>query len=185
MTNCAHRFELETISVTDVRGSPVSTAGFSGESVRGSLADILESSILCSMATVTPEGAPHINTANFSWTDALDVIFMSHPSALHCRNLLGNPSMAMTVFSTDQPWTGPGRGVQLFGAAGVTSGADAEEAARSYSARFAQYDGWKTGLAEDDPAQGFRFYRFRVARVKILDEVALGDAWVSVAITRS
>lgn len=127
------------------------------------------------MATVTPEGVAHINTAYFSYSDKLELYFWSHPESLHCRNLRNNGSMAMTIFSTLQPWSSPGQGVQLFGTCETISGSSADEAERSYGGRFEGYDDWKATLKSDNLGRQYRFYRFNVAAVKILDEKSLGD----------
>lgn len=140
-----------------------------------SLFRILENNVLCSMATVTPEGSPHVNTAYFSYSRALELFFLSHPGSLHCRNLAGNPRMAMAVFASAQQWTGPGQGVQLFGTCEQTSGSSAEEAERSYATRFEAYRNWRDALKPGDPAHEYRFYRFNVTALKILDEETFGD----------
>lgn len=80
------------------------------------------------------------------------------------------------MYSSAQQWTEPGRGVQLFGTCKQTTGPSAEEAERSYKGRFPAYQGWKAGLDRDDLAGQYRFYRFCVTAVKILDESNLGDA---------
>jgi Pyridoxamine 5'-phosphate oxidase len=106
-------FSLTDIRAVDVRGTQLPKA-ISEDRVRQSVFDVLDSSLLCSMATVTPDGNVHISTAYFSFSYQLELFFWSHPEALHCRNVRDNGSMAMTIFSTQQPWGSPGRGVQLF-----------------------------------------------------------------------
>jgi uncharacterized protein YhbP (UPF0306 family) len=177
-------FTFIDIQVVDVKGASVNANAFSEEQVRQNFLRILDSSRLCSIATVTPEGHAHINTAFFSYCEQLHVYFWSHPESLHCRNLLNNPSMAMTIFSTEQPWIGPGQGTQLFGTGEVTSDSAAEKAERSYRRRFADYENWKAALHQDDLARQYRFYRFEVAAVKILDEKNWGDVWVRVSIMK-
>ena len=169
-------FALKDIQAIDVRGTSLDRNGFSEERVRQSVLAILDSNVLCSIATVTPDGRAHVNTAYFSYSDKLELYFLSHTGSLHCRSLLSNSSMAVTVFASRQQWTDPGRGVQLFGACEETSGFSAEEAKRSYRRRFQAYENWKTNLKNDDLARQYRFYRFNVATVKILDEKNLGDA---------
>jgi uncharacterized protein YhbP (UPF0306 family) len=169
------RFAFSDIHATDVRGAKLGDA-FSDDQVWRSVLPILDGSPLCSIATVTAEGRAHINTAYFSYSDQLELYFLSHPASRHCRNLASNSSMAVTVFSTQQEWTDPGRGVQLFGSCEATSGSAAGEAERSYRRRFAGYETWKAALADGDVARQYRFYRFDAAAVKILDEQNLGDA---------
>lgn len=180
-----NRSVFKGIQVVDVRGTGVAMKELAEERVRQSLLLILESNVLCSIGTVTPEGRPHINTAYFSYSDGLELYFLSHPDSLHCQNLRNNSSMAMTVFSSMQQWTDPGQGVQLFGTCQETSGSSAEEAEWSYERRFQAYQKWKATLRNDDLARQYRFYRFDVGTVKILDEKNLGDAvWVRATVVR-
>jgi uncharacterized protein YhbP (UPF0306 family) len=171
-------FAIEDFSVTDVAGRPLESAAISRERIHGRVLGLLEASSLCSIATVTPEGTAHANTAFFAYSDALEIFFLSHPMSQHCRHLRSNASVALTVFSTEQRWADPGRGVQLFGTAEEVSGAAAREAERWYATRFPAYDAWRSSVAERDLAREYRFYRIAVSTVKILDEQAVGDGMV-------
>jgi uncharacterized protein YhbP (UPF0306 family) len=171
-----NRFQFTDIHFENVTGCRLDNHPPGPELVRASVCRILEANVLCSIATVTTEGRSHINTAYFSYSDALEIYFLSHPASLHCRNLLTNAAIAMTVFSSAQQWTEPGQGVQLFGTGEQTSRAFADEAERSYSNRFHDYTSWKRTLQDSDLARKYRFYLFRVSRLKILDERAFGDA---------
>jgi uncharacterized protein YhbP (UPF0306 family) len=171
-------FAIEDFSVTDVAGRPLESAAISRERIHGRVLGLLEASSLCSIATVTPERTAHANTAFFAYSDALEIFLLSHPMSQHCRNLRSNASVALTVFSTEQRWADPGRGVQLFGTAEEVSGAAAREAERWYETRFPAYGAWRSSLAERDLAREYRFYRIAVTTVKILDEEALGDGLV-------
>ncbi len=153
---------------------------FTETRVRRSLERILRENVLCSIATVGSRNRAHINTAYFAYSDDLDFYFLSEPSADHCRNLRRNPSMALTTFRSDQVWSGPDRGVQLFGSGREAKGRPAGEAARWYARRFRPYASWMrgVGIAEEEAERlrSYRFYRFRPRRVKILDEREFGAA---------
>jgi uncharacterized protein YhbP (UPF0306 family) len=168
-------FSLVGIGATDVSGRLLS-AGPPADRVRASLLSILSSNVLFSIATVNPDGTAHINTAYFSYSDALELYFLSHPASSHCRNLARNPSIAATVFSSTQQWTDPGQGVQLFGTCAATEAGAAEQAERVYRTRFPGYERWKASLRSGDPGREYRLYRFDAASVSILDERNLGDA---------
>ena len=169
-------FNFRDFTVTDAAGRSVGQPATTGEQLRRSIIRILDANLLCSIATVTPEGAPHINAAFFAYSDELDLFFLSHPESRHCRNLVTNPSVAVMVLSSSQAWAKPGRGIQLFGTAQEATGPGAADAERWYAQRFADYRTWKESLADGDPAHQYRFFRVVVERVKVLDEVALGDA---------
>jgi uncharacterized protein YhbP (UPF0306 family) len=151
---------------------------------------ILRENVLCSISTVAPGNRAHINTAYFCYTPHLLVYFLSDPGSRHCRNLLQNPSLAMTIFKSAQTWGGTDRGVQLFGTCGRTRGGTAQEAERFYRARFAPYRKWMEGMSPAERAQAallrsYAFYRFLPSRVKILDEREFGGAvFVTAAVMR-
>jgi uncharacterized protein YhbP (UPF0306 family) len=129
---------------------------------------LLESSTLCAIATVTRNGAAHVNSAYFAFDRDFKVVWLSEPQALHSRNLRANHSAAIAVYDSGQSWGRPDRGVQLSGTAREAADEDAERAEALYARRFSAYT--KTDLG------GYRFYRFAPRRLKLFDEPALGAA---------
>jgi uncharacterized protein YhbP (UPF0306 family) len=170
-----HQARLTNVRSCDVTGLSIVTKGPSERRLRGSVFRILEEDVLCSIATVTADNRAHINTAYFSYSDQLEIYFLSHPDSLHCRNLSANPSAGMAIFSSSQVWTEPGLGVQLFGTCSPAKGAQATKAERLYGGRFPAYGRWRENLAEDDVAREYCLYRFLVERLKLHDEGAFGD----------
>jgi uncharacterized protein YhbP (UPF0306 family) len=70
------------------------------------------------------------------------------------------------VFDSDQVWGQPDRGIQLFGS---TRQLPATEIARAESLYAARFPGYAT------PDLGaYRFYRFRIERLKVFDEAVFG-----------
>ena len=180
-----HPAKLASIRVRNVRGTRTVIKRLSEGQVRRSVFAILEDNLLCSMATLTPDNRAHINTAYFSYSDDLELYFLSHPSSLHCRNLSTNRSMAITIFSSSQKWVGPDKGLQLFGSCTQAWGRQASKAEQCYGKRFAAYASWKASLKTGDPAEEYRFYRFVVGKLKILDEKEFGVVvFVSAAVKR-
>ena len=167
--------KLANVRFTDAGGAPLEIGAIGESTIRRSVLRILDENDLCSMATVTGPGEPHVNTAHFCYSTGLVVYFLSHPGARHCRNLTHSPSVALTVFSSAQRWGRPGRGVQLFGTCGPARGADLREAHRLYAKRFPAYRRWKAGAGKGDAGAQYRFYRVRVGSVKLMDERAIGD----------
>ncbi len=162
----------------------------SDEPVRKSVADILEDSPLCSMATIGPRGQAHINTAYFAYSPRLEVFFLSDPTSLHCRNVARNPAMAMTIFDSRQVWGGSDRGMQLFGTCREARGPHRRNAERTYARRFPPYAKWMRGPTAQEKRQAeqlrsYTFYRFVPSRVKILNEPVFGGGvFVVTAIPR-
>jgi uncharacterized protein len=150
------------------------------ERLRAIARAILESTELCAMATLADDGRPHINTAYFAFDGAGDMrlYFLSHPDSLHCRNIARRPEMAVAVFDTRQPWGAPGKGLQLFGTAGLATGEAASRAREAYAERFPMYLEFDKSAAAAPAGPSFhvlRLYEFIPTRLKILDEDQLAD----------
>jgi uncharacterized protein YhbP (UPF0306 family) len=127
---------------------------------------LLDSSTLCAIATVSPRGRAHVNTAYFAWTAEFDLVWMSEPEAEHSRNLDRSPSAAVAVYDSAQVWGEADRGVQLFGSARELRGSAARDAEHVYRKRFP--------AAEQRELSAFSLYRFRPRRLKLFDESELG-----------
>lgn len=179
------RIHLDNIHFLTVSGARAKNEGITDEHVLQTVFGILKHNVLCSIATVTARNCAHINTAYFSYSDELELYFLSHPSSLHCKNLLRNASTAMTIFSSSQNWTDPGQGLQLFGTCDEASAQANPSAERLYGERFPAYLAWRQSLEEGDLALAYRFYEFLPAKVKVLDENQFGDAiFVCAEVTR-
>jgi uncharacterized protein YhbP (UPF0306 family) len=103
----------------------------------------------------------------FAWSGGFEAVWISDPESRHSRNLLANPSAAVTIYDSHQTWGRPDRGIQLFGTASAVSGRAAGQAERAYSARFPSYD--------PSTAESYPFYRFRPREVKLFYERVLGS----------
>lgn len=163
---------------------------FSGDRIRRSIGRILRENVLCSISTVSPGNRPHINTAYFCYTPDLILYFLSDPASRHCRNLEGNPSLAMTIFRSAQEWGREDRGLQFFGRCRRAAGRGASLAEQTYASRFAPYRKWMKGMSPAERKQAallrsYAFYRFVPDRIKILDENEFGGAvFVTAAVVR-
>jgi uncharacterized protein YhbP (UPF0306 family) len=130
--------------------------------------ELLDASTLATIATVTPRGAAHINTAYFAWSADFDIVWLSEPRAGHSRNLRANTSAAIAVYDSTQTWGKPDRGIQLFGPARETAGDETHQARTLYTKRFPHFT--------DTDLGAYRFYRFQPHRLKLFDERTLGPA---------
>ena len=165
---------LSVIRIVDAASVPIPMSRITNRQIQRSVYQTLADNVLCSIASVTAEGNAHINTAYFSYTPDLKVYFLSHPNALHCQNILSNPSMALAIFSSNQTWGSPDRGLQLFGMCKQVTGREANKADRLYGKRFAKYAAWKANLASNLPERDYRLYRFITSELKVFDEKELG-----------
>ncbi len=167
MVNC-DIFNL--VSIKDAAGKGYDGTELTTKEIEDSFWRILKENMLCSVATVMPNCQAHINTVFYSYTDDLDLFFLSHPNSQHCRNLKENPSMAVTIFSSQQIWAGSDQGLQLFGLGGEIFGRDLLKAERSYGDRFPGYMAWRKDLHPPDLGLDYHLYRFQVVRAKVYDE---------------
>ena len=127
---------------------------------------LLDSSTLCAIATVGPNGRAHVNTAYFAWSRRFNLVWLSEPRAAHSRNIEAGGSAAIAVYDSGQTWGRPDRGIQLFGTAQEVAPAAAREARELYAARFPAYD--------ESELSAYRFYVFRPQRIKLFDEREFG-----------
>ena len=142
---------------------------YSSDRLYNSVARILSSTMLCSMATLGEKGNVHINTAFFCFSDDLELYFLSNPASVHCQNVSSSPQMAMTVFDSHQSWGELGKGLQLFGNCVLAKEVIEDKAREHYSIRFPRYEEFLDRLSH------LHFYRFTPAAIKILDEEEFGD----------
>jgi uncharacterized protein YhbP (UPF0306 family) len=128
---------------------------------------LLDASTLCAIASVSPQGRAHVNTAYFAWSEDLQLVWLSERRAGHSRNIRANSAVAIAVYDSSQTWGNPDRGIQLFGEARELEGPPASDAEAVYGRRF-------PGYRSTDFAGGYAFYGFRPRRIKVFDEPALG-----------
>ena len=166
--------KLTHVAFEDVRGSRKQLPAVTEVRLLRTLVRILNQNEVCSIATMTRRRQPHINTAYFCCSSQLVLYFLSHPNAQHCRNVVEDPSAAVAVYSSTQPWGTPSVGVQLFGVCRRATGSDERRAERLYVRRFPAYRRWRAG-GEIGAGGEYAFYRLVVNRFKLLDESAIGD----------
>ena len=146
------------------------------DKISTSVLDILQAVQLCSIASVGPEHEGHISTAYFCYTKHLDIYFVSDPATKHAQNLARDPRVAVAVFSTDQQWGAPLRGLQFFGQCRLASAIESPKALATHAARFHAYDEYIKALNPLERAKSpYRFYRFCPTSVKVLDESVFGE----------
>ena len=151
------------------------TPQLSADAVRASLHQIMAGVHLCTIATCGSDGTPSAATAFFVLDeDDLVLHLMTGPDTTHGRHLLENPSVAITVFSTDQSWTDKKRGLQIFATGALTPAMAVPGVLGQYLARYRGVRGWIKGAA-DLPKTGSRFFSLTIDRVKLLDEPAFGE----------
>jgi uncharacterized protein YhbP (UPF0306 family) len=143
-----------------------SSKRISGSRLASAARRLVDASPLCAIATVSPGGRAHVNTAYFAWDDALAIVWLSAPEARHSRNVRERPSTAIAVFDSHQKWGGLDHGIQLFGSARELRGAAAREADRLYRHRF------REAAAAD--LETYRYYRLRPRSLKLFDEHEFG-----------
>lgn len=151
-------------------------AEYPTDRIAKSVARILELTQLCSMATVSEGNTSHINAAYFCYDDRLDIYFVSQGSSIHIKNIATNPSMALSIFDTHQPWDDWKMGLQLFGTVRSTDKHEFKYGSELYKERFPDYKKWLHSLGRAVASSVVPpFYVFRPTHVKILDEEDFGE----------
>lgn len=149
---------------------------YSDERIRVSILRMLESTELCSMATIGPDDEAHISTAYFCYDEELYFYFLSDPATRHCQDVAIRPTMAMAIFRTTQQWGSVLSGLQLFGTSELAKGQEVDRSKRAYEMRYPAFSKYWSSL-DQEARQKFpsRFYIFRPAWIKILEENEFGE----------
>jgi uncharacterized protein len=176
---------LANIRTIGAGGLPIPVGPLSEQRVRSSLFRILDRTPVCSLATVGPENHAHSSHVDFAYSARLELYFLSDPASRHCRHLETNPSMAVSVYDSQQRWGGPDSGLALYGLCRMARGASHARAEAVYAARFRQYRGWRRKVRPGDEAAKWRFFRFVARRVKVFDEDRLGAGVFVIASVRA
>src|SRR5271170_6187880 len=82
-----------------------------------SVSQVLSDTSLCSLASVSPDGKSHINTAYYVADERFSIYILTSPKSVHSVNWEHNPSVAIAIADSSQPWGTPHRGLQIFGQA--------------------------------------------------------------------
>lgn len=137
---------------------------------------------LCTIATVTPSGQPYANTAFIAFTDTLIGYFLSDPASIHAGNICLNAEIAVTIFDSGQNWGDDLVGAQLFGRCEILARGADSEALASYENRYPAYREYVASLSPSErETSTYRFFRFTVERIKLLDEEIFGEETFVVA----
>jgi len=158
----------------------------SQEKIRKSMVEILGKTKLLSMATVTSDNKPWINTVYFSFNENLELYILTPPTSNHGQNLEKNKNVAVTVFESNQN-PGPGKqGLQLFGTCERVDALELPKALKSWWTRIIG-KGVKEFINEYTLGKVYtsRMYKITTNHVKIFDEKAFGEeTWVECEIER-
>lgn len=107
-----------------------------------SILEILESNILCAIATIKEDQTSYIHTAYYCFNDSLDFFFLSDPNSQHCRNITINDTVAIAIYNSDQPWAEDQKGAQILGRCQQAKGRKLIEATTLYLKRFTSLSDW-------------------------------------------
>ena len=156
------------------------SVGFDGSDrpaadIASSVEAIAAGTMVLSLATADAAGTPHANMAFFALGSEFDLFFVSEPSTRHGQNAAARGAASAAIW-LPPPEFGEGlRGMQLSGECGAVVGADAEVAFEAYRARFPSFGGDPAVRAAYlDGTGAASLYRFRVARLRLVDEPHLG-----------
>ncbi|WP_426516383.1 pyridoxamine 5'-phosphate oxidase family protein [Diaminobutyricibacter sp. McL0618] len=145
-----------------------------------SLREILSTSRLLSLATVSPDGEAHINTAFFAFSADFAIYLLSPTTSEHATHAGLNPSAAVAVFDSHQTRERR-RGVQLFGRLEEVAPGDGDAVLACFRSRFPDVAGENETYDDVVLTHGSALYAFHPERVKLFDEALLiADAYVEI-----
>ncbi len=147
---------------------------YSSEELARSIQEILEANRLLSMATVTKGKRSHINTAYYCYNSSLDLYILTYPNSNHSGNLVKNPSVAVAIFDSSQPWHSGKRGLQLFGTCRPARAHETVEALSLYARRFKGLRKWVRSISDIKKLDS-RFYVIKIESLKLFDEPNFGE----------
>jgi len=151
-------------------------SAYQSQQLLSSVFNILTANELCAVSTVTADGQAHIHTAYFCYTRTLNLFFVSDTATIHAHNLLNNPSTAIAVYNSMQPWDKSHSGLQLFGSCHRANIQESLRALRVHAARFHAYaDYLKTLTPKERRFSPYRFYSFIPSMIKLFNEDEYGD----------
>lgn len=151
--------------------------------VRTSIDDILGKNDLLTMAT-SREGNPHAATMFYAETGDLVLYVLTYPDSRHARHLQEDPSVALTVYSTDQKFTDEKQGLQLSGEAKLVEDGECGKALETYSEKFPGTEEFASDPSDVEDLES-SFYRIEIERVKVFDEPRFGtETWVVAGVSR-
>lgn len=149
---------------------------YSDGDLNASIQEILESNILCAMATIKNGTTGYINTAYYCYNKDLEFFFLSNPKSQHCDNFTRNDSVALAICDSHQPWTEDQKGLQIIGRCELAKGGKLAEATTAYVKRFVGLKDWikhpndfLKGALETRP------YVIRTNWLKLYDTERFGD----------
>jgi len=149
--------------------------GVTSSQLSDSVWRILKSNNLCTIATVTPEKQPYMNTAFFVPLGEHEVAIWTSPKTKHSTNASADPSAAITIFDSTQTFGKPLAGLQATGTLTAAGVATTIKAFAQYTKRYASFSTFASSVDEMNRAFESRFYIFKIQWVKVLDELAFGS----------
>jgi uncharacterized protein YhbP (UPF0306 family) len=143
---------------------------------------VLSSTPLCSLASVSLDGKAHINTAYYAIDEKFTVYILTSPQSVHAVTWEHNSSVAIAITDSGQPWGKPHRGLQIFGEAHRIPDDQHSRVFALYAATHPRLRDLASDANTLLALHTLRFYSITLNRIKIVDEIALGEDAISVPI---
>ena len=153
------------------------------EALEESISAILATVHLCAVATVRA-GQPWVASMYFATQESATLYVLTPPTTRHASAWQADPTVAIAIYDSAQPFDGMKRGLQLTAKVDQIAVAQSEQAISSYGERYPTMRTWLSGV-EDLERLESRFFEFTVVSAPIDRASSSLSSAMSTAITCS
>nr|WP_321441118.1 pyridoxamine 5'-phosphate oxidase family protein [uncultured Hyphomonas sp.] len=145
------------------------------DGVRASVNSILENVRLLTLATVSPSGAPYVNTCYYAHDSDWCLHILTPPTTTHAKFLSSNPACAVNIVDTNHKVGDPISGLQLHGRAKLVDETHAQRSFETYTEKHKKFLEYAPNAEFVYSNFQSRFFRFEIIRGKLIDERSFGS----------
>lgn len=148
--------------------------------IRNSIEGILKDNICAVLATVS-EGGCHSNTIYYCYDDDLNIYFSSDCNTEHCRNIINNANISLSIYNSPLSYGAKHQGLQIEGVCQLISGVELMKGWKLYTKRFPIFKlkiGDITNISKK--ILTIRLYKIVPSRIKVTDSERYGNEIIEV-----
>ena len=143
--------------------------------LRKNIEEIFNSVHLLTMATISDQGLPHVNTCYFAYDNTLKILILTPPTTRHSKFAISTGKCAVNIADTNHKIGDPIAGLQLNCDFRVLDGEDSERAYRLYCERHKKFGEFVPDHKTLLESLESRFCEMRITTGQIIHETRLGS----------